>query len=79
MEPLLAVWQGSQTLLFTGLMLIGGLWLAHMLIMRRACHGSTAPSPAYDAGDFEQVPGKNIFDNAALATVMARRRMARRR
>lgn len=36
MEALLAVWQGSQTLLFTGLMVIGGLWLAHVLIMRRA-------------------------------------------
>ncbi len=35
MEPLLAVWQGSQTLLLTGLMVIGGLWLAHVLIMRR--------------------------------------------
>ncbi len=35
MEALSAAWQGSQTLLFTGIAVIGGLWLAHMLIIRR--------------------------------------------
>lgn len=36
MEPLIAAWQGSQTLLFIGLTVVGALWLAHMLTMRRA-------------------------------------------
>ncbi len=36
MESLFAAWQGSQTLLFTGITVLGGLWLAHILIMRRA-------------------------------------------
>ncbi len=35
MEALSAAWQGSQTLLFTGIAVVAGLWLAHILIIRR--------------------------------------------